>query len=468
MEEILTTDYAAQVVSKVNTNLDSEVISTDDTAAEAVVALNTAFDGISGAETLSANDTATDFVESLNTNCQAFEDAEDEGELGTLTFLHFSDTHGTTTASAKAKQLVADDNEGIDYVFVTGDIPAYGKNIGQTSQTLQDDFGAIGDKFLMCVGNHDVYDYYNKNGQQYATTFAKGILGNRVTWGDQSGVASYWHKDIMLSASRKLRIITLDQYELTVLNRYPGNYEYFTEYSQAQINWFMDRLTELNAGDYLIVAMHEASVQSPSVPDPYAVGLIDNNDPMKLFVSERLQEFGNRMANGSAREPQLSLFPRIMQAYLHKESLSLNYNNYGRSSSGYDITINKDFSAGHPATFLFWLCGHMHCDIVTYLPDETNLNYNGEAGDDWSDQLLLDIAAADQYVNWASEDDLGGMVNNVIPSDAPSNDYTYRINKVELDFDNKTITVTRIGACNTVGGRVRDEIEFPFVKPQNS
>lgn len=467
MTELTTTDYASQVVDKVNANFGSEVITGDDSAADVVAALNTAFAGTSGAVTLTENDSATDFVEGVNTNFGLYDDGDvPSGPL--VKFLHLSDPHGYDTPLIAAKSVLGDDAE-ISHVFITGDMTKYSYNAGFLPD-FTNAMTALGDKLLMLAGNHDSYDNnwgndsnygYNGVSQTHTTEFLKSKLGNRVTWGDQNNVASYWHKDIQISETSKLRIIALDQYEIDAV-RNPGRYTYFTMYSQAQINWLIARLEELSASDYIIIALHESPVQSPSMPDSYAVGLVDANNPRKLFVSENLKEFGNRMDNGVAREPQLSLLPRILKAYIHKETLTMTYNNYGGGSTP-DITINKTFS-GTPATFLFWLCGHMHCDIVDYIPNESALNYGGESGDNWSDQLLMDITAADTRVNWASEDDLGGYVNDNPPANPPQNDYTYRLNKVTLDFGKKTIRLDRIGACNTAGGRVRNTITFPFKK----
>ena len=75
---------------------------------------------------------------------------------------------------------------------------------------------------------------------------------------------------------------------------------------------------------------------------------------------------------------------------------------------------------------------------------------------------MLVIAAADRTVIYSDADDMGGSgSSHTVPN--PSSE-TYRINEVELDFDSKRITITRIGDMNTANGRVRDQITFPFKK----
>lgn len=454
------TDNASQLIGKVNSALGSEVVSTDDSATDAVAALNTAFAGTSGAVTLSANDNAADFIDDLNTNIDLY-DGDEPPLDAVVKFLHLSDPHGYASSTTKAKEMLANDAD-LAFLFVTGDVTAYGQNNGINSN-ISSDFTAIGDKLLLLAGNHDTYD--NKFGtsgssQQATTSYIKNWLGQRVTYGDQSGVASYWHKDIQLSESSKLRIISMDQYEIDKVRR--GTYH--TMYSQAQVDWLIGLLKGLLPSDYVIIATHEPPVQSRSVqsgqstdtyPDDYAVGLrpSSNADTAKLFVSEGLRAFGNRRT-----EPNINLLPRIMYAYMHKQTLALTYNNYGGGSTP-DITINESFS-GNPATFLFWLGGHRHCDIGTYLPNES-----GESdGGDWSDQLMLYITCGDKNISYQYDDDLGGSGNSWGAPATPTNTHTYRVNQVTLDFGEQTITVERIGACNTARGRVRTSVTFPFKK----
>lgn len=428
-----------------------------DVADELGLTLSAYAEDVTGAVDLTSAAYGEDVAEAVN-------DWDEEPDLTGVTkkFLHISDSHGAYAAAQVCKERIAAGTD--EFLLLTGDVSEYnvsGSN-GLTAD-LKTQLDAIpSGKLLMCAGNHDTYEnrFGTSGVSQAATTaFLKSYLGNNVTWGDTNNVASYWHKDIQLASSSKLRIISLDQYEIDVVRK-PSNF--YTMYSQTQINWFIARLKEMRATDFLIVVLHEPPVQSPAgnSDDEYAVGLratspyYDGNDelnePLKLFVSEGLNQFGNRRD-----EPNLNLLPRIMDAYLNKRSLSLAYNNKGGGTPK-DITISETFT-GNPCTFLFWIGGHQHCDIGTYLPDESNETDGG----DWSNQLMLFVTADYYYTMYQSNDDLGGRYTNL---PIPSNPVTYRINEVELDFELQTIKVTRIGAQNTAGGRVRNTITFPFKK----
>lgn len=385
-------------------------------------------------------------------------------EPNTFKFLHVSDVHGSDAATKVAKGLIAED-DSLQFLFVTGDMTAYGQTDGINSG-LATDFTDIGNKLLLNAGNHDVYD--NKFGttsrsQQATTNFLKGWLQQRVTWGDTNGIASYWHKDFPLPGGAKLRLISLDQYEIDVCNL---TAQFSTTYSQAQVDWLIGLLKGLSSNDYVIIATHEPPIQSPAqpsgespdtYPDQYAVGIRPSepyytngelNEPLKLFVTEGLKAFGNRR-----NEPSMNLLPRIMKAYMDKSALSLTYTN--RNGNNTPIVIDEVFS-DEPATFLFFMGGHRHADICYYLPDESTM----QGGDDWSDQLMLYVTCSYSGTSGQVDDDLninGYPVNG---------DPIYRINEIELDFVAKTIKVTRIGAQNTAGGRVRNEVIFPFKKNQ--
>lgn len=477
MEELDYTKSASGFIDDVNANLEemgSEAeVSASMSAGTLVSTLNNVFDDVDDAVELDNDQDAETFVANLNTNFGLAEDSEEE--LGKLKFLHYSDPHDKTSAAGVCNDMLTQGNESYDpdlsFVIVTGDFSYRSDNV---ASQLRDKFSACpSGKLLMLPGNHDTYDNYfgaDAKGQSTTTAFIKGYIGNSVNWGDTNNVASYWYKDIAVG-NRKLRIISLDQYEIDVVRK-PANY--LTMYSQAQVDWFINLLEGLGKNDYLIIAMHEPPVQSQNWTsggpnDPYAESLAPSSpyfvdgelrEPMKLFVSEY---GGNVFGNGARTSPNYNLFPRIMDAYLNKRSLNITYTNRGGNTSSPDITINHDFSDATPCTFLFYICGHQHCDKTNYLPDESDVQLDGG---DWSDQLMLVIAAADRTVIYSDADDMGGSGgSHTVPN--PSSE-TYRINEVELDFDNKRITITRIGDMNTANGRVRDQITFPFKKATTS
>lgn len=454
MEKIVVTDSMSQVAGKVNDGFAAitdgyDDIVEGDSMSQVSGKAHDNFDMVgSDADTI----TAVDYMGQIADKLEDGFDGVNTDSHNTFRFLHISDPHGKINAMKKCNEMMGNESD-IQFTFITGDITEYGY-INGVKEEFGESLDEMSGKLLLLTGNHDTYDNKWTGGapnQKKTTAFIKSKLGNNVEWGDETGVASYWHKDFQISESSKLRVIAIDQYEIDRV-RHPGEYTYYTEYSQGQIDWLISLLTELNDGDYFIIALHQPPLWSSISEDPYAIAKRSSN----LFVSELFTNYGNQFdgTTGEAVEPKGNLLPEIVKAFNNKEHLVMDYNNWGGSESDPDIELDVDFADAPNATFLFYLCGHNHCDIADYLPDESSTNDG-----DWSDQLMLCVTAADQFVNWSAQDDLGGMVGGSVPN-TPFNAQLYRINEVVLDFDNKTIIVNRIGAKNTAGGRYRDYIVF--------
>jgi len=154
-----------------------------------------------------------------------------------------------------------------------------------------------------------------------------------------------------------------------------------------------------------------------------------------------------------------------MHAYLHSSRLAAADGGtvYYRNLDVHQtlIPVNADFTGCTPAHFLFYIGGHRHCDICTPLPAP------------FDNQLMIHVAAADWTVASGHDDDLlaHAQVNfKNIPTSNDANvkacvdDPDYRINKMTLDFTDGIISIERIGACHTAGGRVRSTISWPMTR----
>lgn len=272
--------------------------------------------------------------------------------------------------------------------------------------------------------------------------------------------------------TKTVRVISLDQYEVGTTIPSTKNY---TVYSQAQIDWLMNVLASTPSSYYIIMLTHESPVQSPptGTSDTWAISMRpttqEEANGIKLFTSETHGAFNNQRDYTDAN---YNLLPRIMRAYLHKESIDFTYQNYVGSHG--TLTVQKSFT-GDPAKLLFWLCGHRHSDCHGYIPYP-------ESG--WDDQLMFMIAAGHSSIAWAPTDDLLWNINtsNYGGTKWMTTDPTYRFNMIEVDFEAGTIKVTRCGNKTTAeyattadqtnnnprpfGGRTRDEITFPLQKAQ--
>jgi len=452
----------SDVIAAINENLQElgggDAVS--NTCASALYAvLNNVFDGYDDITPLVVGMSGHEFVNAVNDN---FVSAAAGAEYSGLKLLHTSDTHGTVSSLNEAVSRMRASGNDVDFLVVSGDLTPYYTS-GFTAAT-ESAISSVGDRLLMCAGNHDIYDnshagFGNSAKDQVSeTAWMKARMGNTVTWGDGDSVGSYWHKDIVKDG-HTLRIISIDQY-CTGSTVYTGAERHSTVYSQSEVDWFLDLLYNTPSDYFIAILMHEPPVQSPagSDSDAAAVGMAGEN----LFTTDCLLAFGNRR-----NETDLNLLPRIMRAYLHQERVSFNYNNYANRGGHGTLTIEKDFRNHTPATFLFYIGGHIHADMCGYIPYTQ-----------WADQLMLFVAAGDSSVNYVTYDDLlwnfsaGHYSGERYAQDEPS----YRLNEVTIDFDRRRIKIERFGNMTTApkdstsgqdrphGIRVRDKITFPFKK----
>ncbi len=378
-----------------------------------------------------------------------------------FTLLHLSDSHGYAAGLNQAIRELEDNS--IDAMLFTGDWTRHAIE-GRTAITTTATATAFnelkskyGNRFLMLAGNHDVYDNQTVGKTQSGATAAiKGWMANsNVNWGDNSGVASYWHKDYILSSTSKLRIIALDQYETTNVGKPTGKWNYQPIYSQAQIDWLIARLKELSANDYLIIALHEPAYNDTTdgINTVEALAMADDN----LWCSSDLSKFNYR---GS--EDCRNLLPNIMRNYLNSQTECWQHINLNKAKT--TITVNADFYGNTPCHFLFYIGGHRHCDFVHELPLVDN--YGVATGFD--KQMMMHIAAADWTVQSSKDDDLlieyedASRYEKTGYLKADENDPDYRINKVVINFTSRRVTLSRIGATHTHHGTVRDAFEFSF------
>lgn len=337
-----------------------------------------------------------------------------------------------------------DNDNSIRFTLITGDYSGYDGSYSSINSSLTN----FGDGLLMLNGNHDVYDGFNNN-QRNATTFLKSKVTNQeVAWGDNSGTASYWYYDININKSSKLRIISVDSYDYQA----GTGSKYDTVYSQQQVDWIVAKMMELRKDDYFIFAMHEPPVNSSTTDYQYNVnGKMDDDIVAKRrennFCSARLWAWDTSLSNGE-------LLPIIVNAYSSKHIIQQSMLNKNSDTGEIISTINcnYDFSSIEPATFLFYLGGHLHGDLVSYHHDYQN-------------QLIILVDCGNPST-LGNSSDIGVRVTDT-SSGTRTNGVL--INEVSLDFVNKETTITRIGqnaarSYNGFPALTRSSITISFSK----
>lgn len=416
------------------------------TATEFVGEVNTAFPDADAELT----DTASELVDKVNNAQPSPSSAIPEGTV--LKFLHYSDPHSLVNATNKAKKMMSDPNDAnydpdIAFALLTGDNGLYKNENGQKVPNELCELLEDSDEFnhFMIMGNHDASDQYGRSSQGHANMVAAMtgyfMPNNVVTFGQN---ACYWYKDFFvgyevdgLQKSIKVRVIGTDEYED------PGvsGWAYDALVSKAQVDWLIDRIDELGKDDYFIIATHQV---------PFSYNKNTNTPATANPVNQRRKNnfCCTNLSGYDGTTDHMDVFSDVVWAYKNKENFSKSY------SRG--LTISKDWSGANPATFLGFPCGHVHADIHEGIP---------KTG--YEDLLMMCIDTSKN--TWPSSS------ADFSANERRDADFI-NINKVTVNFHDKTIRIDRIGCqqvdamtvpATTIAGVEYPAKEYPSVMRDN-
>ena len=162
----------------------------------------------------------------------------------------------------------------------------------------------------------------------------------------------YWHKDIILDtdSTHKLRIIGLFQYENNTIN---------PVYSNKQLLWLCDRLSEIDSNTHVLIASH------------YPFGPYKYENIYNEYFSTSEDEFEavpTIVGGANVIEP-------IVDAWMYGKTIQLNNNNE---------LFNYTFSGNHEKQFVCYVTGHEHEDAVFQhpkYPKQIDINLITTSGD---------------------------------------------------------------------------------------
>ena len=415
-------------------------------------------------------------------------------------FYHISDSHTWADSLAVCDALM-DANPDVKFTILTGDYANTGSG-SSVNSAMDSALAGFKNNLLVIDGNHEGWDVsfdgtYTYKTEQGMAVFAKYIaekMNNpNINWGaiDVQGnpAVPYYYIDYQLNPSSKLRIISVDAYEYWYARKSSAEISWYNSvttgsknwlqwkpiYSQRQTDWIISCLVgraentyeaykvgvnqgygtvtqpaidPLSANDYVLVAIHEPPIGPPSASNP---NKITNLGSANSFCS-------TNMLTGSGFTSNNEIVPIIIDGYTHGSNIVnrkvLNHENPSdpslNSPDSMNVLINADFSAfsQNHATFLGYLCGHLHGDLHTWHPD-------------YPDQLILCIDSSTHNADKSGWTDIYDNATTFYRNSA------VLINDVTLDFTNRKIIVTRIGNgsgkdgySTPVNRTARDTIEF--------
>ena len=327
-------------------------------------------------------------------------------EKDQISFMHISDTHGSDLSIRP--MIYALNNCECDFAIITGDILPSTETIEYMASSKK--------PVLLVIGNHDAYDKYGQTG------FRKNVMDKvsnpSIVYPNDS--ACYYHIDFYKNG-HSLRVIALDQYEIDTEGKSSAHNSVI---SQKQVNWLIDLLDKSEQFDGIVLLMHQGFGNA-------GVGVRDTTN-MNDFISLYAKDYTKGYYHIGKYNPKL--IPRILNAYISGKNI-----NGDKYSTGFDkreLEVKTNFSGPH-YNFVGYFGGHIHMDLIEYLPYMKN-------------QLQILMAYSGKGT--------GSIFNDLLKSTSGPDSYNF--NYSIFDFKMRKLKIHRIGANVKVDGTTRDSISF--------
>lgn len=309
----------------------------------------------------------------------------------------------------------------IDCGICLGDIQAgnYSENDGTWYTSVVNDAEK---PFYTVLGNHDLGNSKTANiSATPAMAFNKFISPTLETIGDTTITTPYYSRKF---DDYGIYLICLNSFDVPDDLDDEGNYMVTRGsecFSQTQIDWFIDELSNIPAGYQLIIATH-------SVIADYTATECNFTQPGGSLLRCG-QPFDSR-----------DLIPDIVNAWMCGTSISKIYTPTYYKDVFDTITINADFSERGVGEFVCYLVGHGHVDVVAKATT-------------YPDQTIIGVCAT-----------AAGKMQNY-NSDLPRESGTKAENAItvfSVDKDNKQIRLVRVGSNYTINMVNRTHITIDY------
>lgn len=250
--------------------------------------------------------------------------------------MHISDIHSSYSQLREALEV----SEGkVSAVLNTGD-DAHGCDVEDAAEVMAilDRTGAAVEKnndlpFLQVPGNHDVTGLTKEDYFKRICTVVEKFCPD-VVWGDAENHRAYGYVDFKEGPHMgDFRIIMLDPFDYDD-GRYENPYHFVSAiFSQKQVDWFIETLTDAAANDLHVLTMMHYSFGDAEI-------------------------FNEETANPDAHFFQDPfMIPDIIDAVQNKTRLNRAYPD---ESGLTDVVIDRDFSNVADLDFVAHLFGHIH------------------------------------------------------------------------------------------------------------
>lgn len=326
-------------------------------------------------------------------------------------FLHISDTHGSYVSVIPMKDIL--NNSDCDFGIISGDI--------LPDDNMLNIINCSKKPILLIPGNHDAYDVLNGQTHFRYEVLEKLKKNSLLNFGRDD--ANYFYVDIS-KKGKTTRIIGLDQYEIETEGRSKSHNVVMSQY---QIDWFIDLLQNSYNVDGIVIIIHSGfgnEIQGKR-----------NLESRNSFISTLAYDFPSYLFYGNSSP---FLIPDIIKAYM--SGVNILNKQYPSGVDETIITVNTSFNGSHH-NFVGYFGGHVHWDLCEYLPY-------------YSNQLQVLMC----YSGIGTGKYMSIDYNDLVKTNSGNN--SYNINCNLIDYQNKKLSVYRLGANTLTTGGTRDSVQF--------
>ena len=337
-----------------------------------------------------------------------------------LSMLVTTDIHGAWTRLDEAVRYL-NAVPSLDCGCCLGDIMP--NNFIEDSEPYNQAVATSEKPWFTVIGNHDCGN--SDDPEKCGTTeevVSKFITPNEAKAGQHDLSVPYYYYDWDMYG---IRMIVLYNYESPLRQR-DGKYIYRRGddcYDQKQLDWFIETLN--------------------STPPEYSVVVLQHSQPETNFRDDNnfSQPWTITYGEGTGGYDQVSIKGDIVDAWIHGTKIEKKYMpeaQYGGLLP--EIEVSADFTSRGPGTFICYLVGHVHADVVTRLKEHP-------------DQLTICFAStsADLWQN-------GGSDLPRVEGDRSEDAITV----VSFDTSSRRINLVRVGSAKTIYMVDRTMVSIPY------